>query len=388
MLMLSHCVPDPHGLAERARAWQLLSLAAKHFDVYLLCGLDAPVRLDQWRSIHRLTRHLTIQPPAWPWRLFGPRIARDVRDLRPTPPAMIDLDLALGDHAHRSFDVALTTAPALWRQLEPIAAVHRVCDLHTPPAAAHHKAARTGPIRWRWQHRHLARAHEQIDAQAAAQADRVLLAHESFLDAPGVSDTTAMVLPPAIDLTGLPFTPPHNELATPTRSRDGIHVAIHPGAATLHARRHANMLRQHLQGERDRIRDHALKARLKIKFDIVLGEQSPALSAADVICVPDTCPGLGQWAALRSLALNKPLVLPRAIAHTLSLDSNSSPFIQIIDVQADYPNAIAQVITQFNAQATFMPPRKLIASAHRLDRQTLNPFAFDPQPALRLAQAA
>jgi hypothetical protein len=53
LLMLCHCVPDPVGHTERARAWQLLKLTSQHYRVFLAAVADGPVSLTQWRAAPR-----------------------------------------------------------------------------------------------------------------------------------------------------------------------------------------------------------------------------------------------------------------------------------------------------------------------------------------------
>jgi len=67
LLMLSHCLPDPRGHAEAARAWQLLRLVACSHAVHLVCAVHGSIGLEHWRLLSARTASLQLVRVG-PWR--------------------------------------------------------------------------------------------------------------------------------------------------------------------------------------------------------------------------------------------------------------------------------------------------------------------------------
>ncbi len=184
LLMLSHCVPDALGHAERARAWQLLHLCHRTHDVSVACVQDGPVHLAQWRSIHRHTAQLAIVPKRRRRRLAS----HCLRPLDPPRAACLVYSKALAIPmawwiSRERFDVALSTSPALWPEVMRVRAGQRICDLRAP----------------RGSQRRLA-AHQQLAGAVADTAALVVVSERTGGEAWTMPACGSLLLPQAVDI--------------------------------------------------------------------------------------------------------------------------------------------------------------------------------------------
>ena len=130
ILMLSHCVPDAVGSADRTRAWQLLRLAGHHHRVSLACLMDSPVNLAQWRTVLGQAEQAVIE--ASPPRRWWAGLSHDPRGNTTTWATQPGGPLAetIGRWVSRErFDAVLCTHPWLWSYARHIDASIKACDL-------------------------------------------------------------------------------------------------------------------------------------------------------------------------------------------------------------------------------------------------------------------
>lgn len=132
LLMVSHCVPDAVGGADRARAWQLLRVARQSHSVYLACLLDGAVNLSQWRPVAGQVRQLVIQPRG-SWRQIAAGLA-GTWGRRSGLLTAQGRGLAGAIHhwsENLRFDTVLCTHPAMCAVTRSTEARLRICDLAT-----------------------------------------------------------------------------------------------------------------------------------------------------------------------------------------------------------------------------------------------------------------
>jgi len=206
LLMVSHCVPDATGCSDRGRAWQLLSLATATHRVSLVCLVDGPVSLRQWRLIHHRAQAPAIQARASLARLVGR--AWQVAD-EPTG-ASLQMRCACR-HALRSwsgehsFDAVLSTHPGLWPVTNAISARLQICDLHSRQSLLHRSSAQAhnsgffAAAERAW-HRRQSRRYDRAERQAAGSYDLVLLGSSDQLIQYADAPCDRLVLPEAVDL--------------------------------------------------------------------------------------------------------------------------------------------------------------------------------------------
>ena len=202
LLMLSHCVPDPMGTADRARAWQMLRLASQTHDVHLACIMDEPVHLDQWRQVHSQTHTIVVEN--CPFRreavsrglsLFAPNISDQVRM---TSALRRQVRMLRKDHR---FDAVMCMHPGLWPLAERVRANVRVCDLYQPLSMAHALVAqRSSNIARQFWHNQRAGQRQEMEQYIARRADILTvnsaLAQHAFLD----QKCHSLIVADAVDL--------------------------------------------------------------------------------------------------------------------------------------------------------------------------------------------
>lgn len=211
LLIVSHCVPDATGYSDRGRVWQLLSLAARTHRVSLVCLVDGPVSLSQWRRIHHKAQAPAIQARAALARLVG-RAWRLVDE-----PAGESLQIRyVCQNALRSwsgdqpFDAVLSTHPGLWPATNTINTRLRICDLHSRQSLLHRSSAQADSggfltvARRAW-HRRQSRRYDRAERQAAGSYDLVLLGSNDQLCHYANEPCDKLVLPEAVDLAFFNF---------------------------------------------------------------------------------------------------------------------------------------------------------------------------------------
>ncbi len=202
LLMLSHCVPDPMGTADRARAWQMLRLASQTHDVHLACIKDEPVHLNQWRQVNSQTHTIVVEDCPARRQIVGrglSLVAPNVSDqVRMTSALRRQVRLMRKDHR---FDAVMCMHPGLWPLAERVRANVRVCDLYQPLSMAHEMIAQKSNsyTRQLW-HQHRAQQRSEMEQYIACRADILTinspLAQHSFVD----RHCHSIVVPDAVDL--------------------------------------------------------------------------------------------------------------------------------------------------------------------------------------------
>lgn len=202
LLMLSHCVPDPMGTADRARAWQMLRLASQTHDVHLACIKDEPVHLNQWRKVQSQTDTIVVEDCPARRELYGrglSLIAPNVSDqVRMTSALRRQVRLMRKDHR---FDAVMCMHPGLWPLAERVRANVRVCDLYQPLSMAHDMISQRSNsyARQLW-HNHRAQQRAEMEQYIACRADILTvnsaLAQHSFIN----RHCHSIVVPDAVDL--------------------------------------------------------------------------------------------------------------------------------------------------------------------------------------------
>ena len=211
LLMVSHCVPDAIGYSDRGRAWQLLSLAARTHRVTLVCLVDGPVSLRQWRLIHDKAHAPAIQARSGLARLVG-RAWRLVDE-----PAGASLQVRRACRnafrswsGRHSFDTILSTHPGLWPATSALDAGLQICDLHSRQSLMHRSSAQAQSgrplpsVRRAW-HRRQSRRYDRVERQAAGSYDLVLLGSSDQLCHYANEPCDKLVLPEALDLAFFDF---------------------------------------------------------------------------------------------------------------------------------------------------------------------------------------
>lgn len=115
VLMLSHCVPQPEGSAERVEAWRLLNEAASRGRVYLACVHDGPASLLEWRRLTWLAEAIVLEAPSFPSRV----LRRVSKSLAHTTAAGVLRPVADAWQRQISFHAAVWTHPAFDRIIHP-----------------------------------------------------------------------------------------------------------------------------------------------------------------------------------------------------------------------------------------------------------------------------
>lgn len=202
LLMLSHCVPDPMGTADRARAWQMLRLASQTHDVHLACIKDEPVHLNQWRKVHSQTHTIVVEdcPMRREWLSYGlSYIAPNISDqVRMTSALRRQVRLMRKDNR---YDAVMCMHPGLWPLAERVRANVRVCDMYQPMSMAHDLIAQKSNsyAKQTWHH-HRAHQRAEMEQYIACRTDILTvnsaLAQHSFLD----RHCHSIVVPDAVDL--------------------------------------------------------------------------------------------------------------------------------------------------------------------------------------------
>ncbi len=209
--MVSHCVPDALGGADRARAWQLLKLANTTHRVFLACLLDGPVNLSQWRNAdahaqqlaieidHRATRHISRL------KQRSARRADANRDGNTALAAPIEQW-----QSEHHFDAIWCTHPVLWPTARGYRARLRLCD--TGPESQAGSSPDNGRL-------------DPLTAIIAHQANALTIdrnaPHHRWRDCP----CEPVALPTTVDLAF--FTDAHANRLTKRYAPPGLHVVVH-----------------------------------------------------------------------------------------------------------------------------------------------------------------
>ncbi|MBI1338142.1 MAG: glycosyltransferase [Phycisphaera sp.] len=299
LLMLSHCLPDAMGQAERARAWQLLRVAGLSHRVLLASVTDGPIHMQQWRSAKELAHALVIQPRSWTTDALG-------RLTSLTEPSWAGrlMGLTAVNRLARSWaggheiDAIVCTHPSMWGVARSLEAPVRICDLWTPRSALHRRAEResTRPVR-SW-HRHRAEAHLRWELEVASECDTLTVGCAEYGHRYLTSRCKTLVLPEAVDLSCY-----HEELLGHRPEESRVNVVVHADCRHEHGRSATARFARTLW---PRIAKAVPNAALRI-----VGQTFEAVRAyrdAALVVSPHAEPGLARFPMLQAMAMRRPVV--------------------------------------------------------------------------------
>jgi hypothetical protein len=130
LLMLSHCVPATTGAARRTRAWQLLNMAGRSYQVMLATVYDGPIHLDQWRAAAACATEMVLVPRQPVRQLIGRAMRLLSRRSSDRTPMCGALDQTVTTWAERfRIDALLCTHPDLWRRARYLKPALGICDM-------------------------------------------------------------------------------------------------------------------------------------------------------------------------------------------------------------------------------------------------------------------
>jgi hypothetical protein len=310
-LLLSHCVPDPLGPADRARAWQLLREIGRSHAVCLACVADGPFDWAQWRTVEAQTHRLAIAP-ATPWH-WSP--APDLHLLLSPISIYAALDPVLSAWLRQvSFDLVVCTHLSLWPRAAATAAPRHACDLAPRPSLMHQRLADRAAAPERYWRRLLARTCAARERALAETCDLAILGDTATDFQP---EHTA-VLPAATDaayfarLAGVEL---------PPGADDAPCLVLHADWRFAAARRD---LRAFLTRAWPRIRQAVPGATWELGTRDGALLRSPHLRRPAAIACPTVEPLIGRWPIQQAQALGAAVVAHRDAAAGLSAPVTSS----------------------------------------------------------------
>ncbi len=157
LLVTSDCLPSRSGTRNQRRLWQLLKTGTLTHHVCLAAIINQPVNLQQWCEADGLADRIIIET-----------VNRAIRsDLRQSA----DLSTWLREH---TVDILISSLP-VWPASVRIKAPLRICDCDIPASRRHRIQAARSPLIRRWWHLRQYRLSRRREAQAARQADMVLV---------------------------------------------------------------------------------------------------------------------------------------------------------------------------------------------------------------------
>lgn len=325
LLLLSHCVPDPFGHADRARAWQLLRLCSQTHSVALACIQDGPVSLPQWRHINARTTQFAIVPRRRRRRLAGSLISlynhAVANCLSYSNALAIPMTWWI---ARQRFEIALATAPVLWPELLHVDAERRLCDVRGPISRNYESWALSAFVaapgwlahplaRWRWRQ---ARHYQHLEQQIAQTADALLVDRPSVARAFERRARRTLVLPHAIDLEAFAsLREDHPFSVSPQSSHPRL--VLHTDWRHPHARQMERFVRLVWR----EVRQAVPQATLVQSGPAEPIRRNPAalpattttnnlrsLFDATVVLSPTGDPDIHRWPILQAMALQRPVI--------------------------------------------------------------------------------
>lgn len=305
LLMLSHCVPSSHGHAEQARAWQLLRLASCSHRVHLICVVDAPVDLRQWRALSALAHELELVQATWLSRAIecGAVWVKEPRNSRMAALQQYSLPL------HRHFGAVLYTHARLAPLAGKVPARVRVGDLAHPRQRAE-----------RW---------ESFERQAADRGDIFLVASPEDTEMLAIPRAQIRLVPPATDIE-----PPS---AAADEGWDGLHVMLHADWRYAASRRAARRFRRRVWPLVQRVIPTAVLTTTHKAIDPV-----SSLDSAAVVVVPVDQPDVATWPLVQAMARAKAVVAPASAAE--HLDVRCGRELLLADGDADLARACIRLV--------------------------------------------
>ena len=306
-LLLSHCVPDPFGPFDRARAWQLLCELTRTHAVCLACLVDGPFDWNQWRAIDAQTHRLAIVPAAaWRWSA-----APDLRILTPSRlDAALQPTLSAWQRQAR-FDLVAATHVSLWPRALATPAPRHACDLEPRPSLVHETLAAGAAAPERWWRLHLARTRTSEEKALADTCDLAILGDAQTASACGLPMERTALWPGAIDAASF----------VGLSSVDGAQAAPDAPSLVLHADLRFAAARRALREFMDRtwpdIQRAVPAAEMSVADAAGSCRHSPHLRRQAVVVCPTAEPLLGRWPIMQALALGQSVIADRRAASGL-----------------------------------------------------------------------
>lgn len=291
MLLLSHCVPSPFGDSHRARAWQLLRLAARSHRVSLVCAVDDRVNLDLWRSIHQHVEHLILETSHTLESLAHSRTG-------PTRGS------AVSELLCRDFHAVMLTHPSLWNLASGIDTPLRICDLdHT----CHRQADLSASALSRWLNQSKALRHRQSEERAIRESDLITVSTPQHTDIIQSGRGRTLLLPHGIDPD---FFTERESLHDNAKPR----LVIHADWTRPHNRKRTDDLLRRLWPQ---IHRHVPGAQIVVTPAAMTPDTRQTLDSASVVLSPDPDPSHARWPILQAMAMRRAVVAPRAAAQSI-----------------------------------------------------------------------
>lgn len=293
LLLLSRCVPSAVGDARRARAWQLLKLAARSYCVSLVCAVDGPVSLEQWRSVHKHVDRLILEPLATVLSLSGCHSQRQRGGA------------ATEWVVKNTFDAVMTTDAALWPLASQVDSPLRICDFDI--AAQQFKTQTTDRRFFVWSSSKSSPGVQEHNA-AIKEANLLTVSHAES-DVLAFARHKTVVLSHGIDED---YFPGDDTAALSTADRPVL--ALHGDWSRPDNRRRIGGLFRRIWPV---IRRAVPDALMSTTYTHDSADARHALKQADVVVSPDPDPLQARWPVLQAMALRRAVVAPREVAHAL-----------------------------------------------------------------------
>jgi len=265
--MISHCVPDGAGSADRARAWQLLKEANRVYDVALICLHDGPTNLTQWQAVDQLADRVMLEQASL-WQYMADRRGRLIE---PTVKAWQDV---------KTFQSILVTHPALHACADHCQVEHRICDFGL---SANELSGAKDERR------------QQLERVAGASCDIVLLGQSNQQRLVSNQSYQTVITPQLVDLESYPAYPAYDTATLScTEKRVGIYA------------KHRSTVRQ-------------LQRRvLKMVPDAQVQQTQTITPDTTVLIVTENAP----WPVLTAMASQCPVIAPHRPADQLLASPN------------------------------------------------------------------
>jgi len=308
LLLLSRCVPSAVGDARRARAWQLLKLAARSHRVSLVCAVDGPVSLEQWRSVHKHVEHLLLEP------LSSVLLLSDRCGQRRRGGAATEL---IRKHA---FDAVMTTDAELWPVASRLDTPMRICDLDN---ACHIKARGIANRLFAWSCRTNSKGLQERDA-AIEEANLLTVSHAES-DVLTFARYKSVVLSHGIDED---YFPGDDTAGLSSTGRPVL--ALHGDWSRPDSRRRIGGLFRRIWPV---IRRAVPDALMSTTYTQDSADARHALKQADVVVSPDPDPLQARWPILQAMALRRAVVAPREVAQALGVNDGEHLFAPSREVE-------------------------------------------------------
>ncbi|MCE9589137.1 MAG: hypothetical protein K8S99_01280 [Planctomycetes bacterium] len=294
-------MPSAVGDTRRARAWQLLRLAARSHRVSLVCAADGAVRLDQWRAVHGFTDHVILETPG-AMRSWGNGSRRAAVHHTPTQWLW-----------RQSFDTVMVTNPLLWDIAAAVDARLRVCDLDRPPAShENHRGDLAGALSG-WSRRNRDHYHALMARRVAEEADIVTLSDPAYALLHSGARHKAVLLPHGIDADY--FVPDERTPSHADHHRPQLVVHADWSQST-NRRRIEDMYRRVWPAIRRAVPDAQLTL---TQPTAATPDALLALRRASVVVSPDPDPSHARWPILQAMAMRRAVVAPQEVARSLGV---------------------------------------------------------------------